>query len=298
MTDLLTPHPNEQRALSKALWRIYHRPDQPTAWVDGGNLPWNDPDFSRRMLREHLDESHGAASRITAERTLQIDWIWHKLGLQPGMKLLDITCGPGLYATELARRGCLVDGIDFSPASIAHAQELAHRSGVAERITYREADVRSADFGTADYDAALFLYGQLAVFPQTEAQTLLHNVQRALKPGGQLVIELLDQERVDKKNSTWWYTDDQGLWGDAPYLHLGERFWDAEAEISIERFYVLHLADGQLDEITLCDQTYSTPAFCAMLEQAGFAATTSYPAWDGVPIYDAQEWIVYIAQKL
>jgi cyclopropane fatty-acyl-phospholipid synthase-like methyltransferase len=54
------------------------------------------------MLREHLDESHGAASRVAKERELQIEWLWAKLGLQPGMRLLDITCGPGLYAVAFA----------------------------------------------------------------------------------------------------------------------------------------------------------------------------------------------------
>ena len=52
-------------SLAAALWRLYRRPDRPQAWVGGGNLPWNDPAFSARMLREHLDESHGAASRLS-----------------------------------------------------------------------------------------------------------------------------------------------------------------------------------------------------------------------------------------
>ena len=41
---------------ARALWRIYRRPEA-ALWQDGGNLPWNDPAFSARMLREHLDES-------------------------------------------------------------------------------------------------------------------------------------------------------------------------------------------------------------------------------------------------
>lgn len=78
----------------------------------------DDPDFSERMLREHLDESHGAAS----ERQQQIDWLWARLNLRTGSKVLDVTCGPGLYAVELAVRGCSVTGVDFSPAGIAYAQ--------------------------------------------------------------------------------------------------------------------------------------------------------------------------------
>jgi SAM-dependent methyltransferase len=283
-------------SLSEALWRIYQRPDRPVAWEQGGNLPWNEPGFSARMLREHLDESHSAASRTSKERALQIDWLWAKLALEPGMKVLDITCGPGLYAMELARRDCTVTGIDFSPASIAHARALAERENVSARCTFIEQDVCKVDFGRAQYDAALFLYGQLGVFRKADAIALLDRTAHALKPGGRLVVELLDQERVDKKDHTWWYTDDRGLWGDAPYLHLGERFWDAEQELSLERFTILHLESGALDEVILCDQTYAIPTMTAMMRQAGFASVESYTDWDGVPLYDAQEWVVYLAK--
>jgi SAM-dependent methyltransferase len=283
--------------LAAALWRLYRRPERPAAWAGGGNLPWHEPAFSKRMVREHLDESHGAASRTSAERMVQIDWLWTTLGLQPGMHILDVTCGPGLYAIEVARRGCTVTGVDFGPAAIAYARILAEQRGVAERCTFIEQDVRTTDFGTARYDAVLFLYGQLAVFPKGEAADLIVRIHRALKPGGALLVELLDQERVDKTASTWWYTDDTGLWGDAPFLQLGERFWDAEGELSLERFTVIHLDSGSYDEIVLCDQTYAIATMTTVLHGAGFATVTSYPSWAGVPLYDAPEWVVYVAKS-
>ena len=285
--------------LAAALWRIFRRTARPAAWERGGNLPWNEPDFAERMLREHLDESHGAASRTEKERLLQIDWLWARLGLQPGMRILDITCGPGLYAVEFARRGCLVTGIDFSPAAIRYARSLAETAGVAKHCTFIEADVRTVDFGalSTGFDAALFLYGQLSVFPKQETEILLSRIGQALRPGGHFAADLLNQERVDKKASTWWYTDATGLWGDAPYLQLGERFWDAEQELSIERFLVLHLETGQLDEVILCDQSYAVATMVAMLQAANFTAVEHHPDWAGLPLYDAGEWIVYIGEK-
>jgi hypothetical protein len=50
-----------------ALRRIYDRPQPPVPWRDGANLPWDDPAFSERMLAQHLDPSHGAASRPRRE---------------------------------------------------------------------------------------------------------------------------------------------------------------------------------------------------------------------------------------
>lgn len=282
--------------LARALWRIYRRPDA-ALWQDGGNLPWNDPAFSARMLREHLDESHGAASRQAAERAAQLDWLWARLELAPGRRLLDLTCGPGLYAVPLAQRGVAVTGVDFGPASIAHARQLAAEAGVAERCTFVEADVRDYEPAAAAYDAALFLYGQLAVFPRQQAAALLGKAARALRPGGRLVVELLDPARIDRKDSTWWFADDKGLWGERPFLHLGERRWEAGERASVERFTTLDLASGALSEIVLCDQSYEVAEMTALLRAAGFAAVKGYPAWEGLPLYDANEWVVYVATR-
>ena len=281
------------------LWKLYRRHPRPTPWINGGNLPWDDPGFSRRMLVEHLEESHGAASRTAAERQIQLEWLWSKCGLQTGSSVLDVTCGPGLYAVELAKRGCLITGIDFSPASIEYARQLANSHFISDRCIFIQGDVRETDFAAAapayGFDAALFLYGQLAVFPTQTAVKLLRDIRNALRPGGRLCVELLDQEKVDKEESSWWFTDDRGLWGDKPFLHLGERYWLEEDALSVERYHIIDLESGEVNEILLCDQTYSMPDMIAELSDAGFQAVDSYPAWDGLPLNDSEEWTVYIA---
>ena len=287
--DIETDNP-----FARALWRVYRRP-KATLWQDGGNLPWNDADFSARMLREHLDESHGAASRQAADRVAQIDWLWAQLDLRPGSRVLDLTCGPGLYAVPMAQRGAIVTGVDFGPASIAYARQLAAEAGVADRCAFIEADVRDYEPEPGAFDAVLFLYGQLAVFPRDEASALLRKTAAALRPGGRLCVELLDPARVDKKDSSWWFTDDKGLWGDRPFLHLGERRWNAAERTSVERYYILHLETGKTDEIILCDQTYGVEEMAGLMRAAGFGNVESYADWAGLPLYDAAEWVVYIA---
>jgi SAM-dependent methyltransferase len=284
-------------SLTDALWRIYRRPERPVPWSYGGNLPWDDPDFSKRMLREHLDQSHGAASRQQAERETIISWIWSKLGLAPGSHLLDVTCGPGLYSVAFAERQCQVIGIDFGPASIAYARQLASDRHVAEQCRFIKQDVREMTLDSDHFDAALFLYGQLAVFKVEEAAGLLQTVAASLRPGGRLVVELLASERIDKQESNWWFTDDHGLWGDQPFMHLGERFWLAEQEMVVERFYTLNLETGTMDEITLCDQSYPVERMVGLMKAAGFSKVDVYPAWDGLNLYDAPEWVVYVAHK-
>jgi len=287
----------QSESLAAALWRIYRRPERPIPWSYGGNLPWDDPEFSRRMLREHLDQSHGAASRQEAEREKIIAWLWSKLRLQPESDLLDITCGPGLYSVAFAERGCQVTGVDFGPASIAYARQLAADRHMTGRCRFIESDVREMALEAGHYDATLFLYGQLAVFKVEEATDLLRRIAAYLRPGGRLVVELLDAERIDRQESNWWFTDDQGLWGDQPFVHLGERFWIAEQEITVERFYTLNLENGTMEEVVLCDQSYPVERMVSLMKDAGFSNVDVYPAWGGLNLYDAQEWVVYVAHK-
>jgi SAM-dependent methyltransferase len=295
----MTWQPNEPTLaphLAAALRRIYDRPQPAVPWRDGANLPWDEREFSRRMLAEHLDQSHGAASRRLPEIRGQVQRITEWLGLADGLnrrrRLLDVTCGPGLYAAEFGRQGVHVTGIDFGPASVEYARKLC--AGLPCEIV--SGDVRQMDFAGRDFDAAIYLYGQFTVLQPAESADVLRRIRAALKPGAPLLIEILADDRFDKKNNTWWYTDHRGLWGDFPFLHLGERTWDAEQRAAIERFYIINLQTGEMQSYGLSDQAYSVEQMTAMLRKAGFDAVQTYPAWDGLAMKDAQEWVVYVGR--
>jgi len=278
--------------LEAALRAIYARRQPPVPWEDGENLPWNDPEFSARMLKEHLDQSHNAASRrmpeIRAMVPVMMDW----LGLRSGSRLLDVTCGPGLYAAEFARQGVQVTGIDFGPASLAYARR--HCEGL--NCQFIESDVRAMKFDGAEFDAAIYIYGQPTVLRPVEFEDVLRRIRRALRPGGKLLLEILDYEQFDKRDTDWWYTDRGGLWGDFPYLHLGERRWDPEKQAATERFYVVNLDSGEMQSYGLSDQAYTAAQMEGFLSRAGFGEMQIHPNWDGLALKDAPEWVVYVAR--
>ncbi len=278
--------------LAKALWRVFRRRQPPIPFVDGVGFPWNDPDFSRRMLGQHLDQSHGAASRPKHEIALQIAAMWKWLGLEPGARLLDAGCGPGLYACGFSERGAEVFGLDVSPAALAHA--AGHFSRCQRSIM---ADYRRLPVAPGSMDAAILLYGQFAVMPPEEALDVLGGIASALRPGGRLLLELLDPDRVDRSDSTWWFTDSGGLWGDFPYLHLGERHWDEAQQASLERYYILNLETGDLQEYALADQVYTLDDLRRMAQAVGMVVEATHPAWDGLPLGDAEEWVVYVLRR-
>ena len=286
------------QALADALWKIFRRPEPLLPWPTGSDQFWRDPTYAERIVYQHVDDTHGAASRDMLERLDQIDWLWAKLALRPGMHLFDVTCGPGLYAIEFARLGCKVTGNDFNPAAIAYAKDLALIEQVAELCTFVEEDILAMNYNDANFDGAMLLYGVLAALRPAEAQQVLGTIARSLKPGARLCLELLNQDNVDKENSSWWFTDDSGLWGDEPFLHLGERVWHEQEQLSVERYHIVQLQSGELINLQMTDQTYSIEAMTAMLQQAGFGQVDIYPAWDGLPLADAEEWVIYIAKHV
>lgn len=97
----------------------------PTLYQKSDTNFWDDTHISLQMLKAHLDPDFEAASRKHSFITDSAAWIATQVSPQQNLYLLDIGCGPGLYAQEFARAGYKVTGIDFSKRSIRYAQKSA-----------------------------------------------------------------------------------------------------------------------------------------------------------------------------
>jgi len=84
----------------------------------------------------------------------EIEFVVGALGLEPGMRVLDVGCGPGRHALALARRGMEVVGVDLSPDFVELARKAAADEGLA--ATFEEMDVRDLAYDR-EFDAAVCL---------------------------------------------------------------------------------------------------------------------------------------------
>ena len=257
--------------------QIIQRNPNPRPWSEGEKIPWDEPGFSRRMLREHLSQEHDAASRRFETIDRHVDWIHNVVLAGRPSRLLDLGCGPGLYSSRLATLGHTCHGIDFSPASIEYAVENAPAG-----CTYMLDDLRKADFG-AGYDLALFIYGELNAFRTRDVQAILRKAHAALKPGGQLLLEVstFDSIRQQGNSPVEWSTEEAGLFSDQPHLVLHEAFWDQEEAVATNRWFIVDAATGSVTRYIESLQAYTDEQYRALLKEAGFRSIVFYPSLTG-----------------
>jgi SAM-dependent methyltransferase len=107
----------------------------------------------------------------------EVAYLVDVLGLQPGMRVLDLGCGPGRHALALAERGIDVVGLDISERFI----DLARQSAPIN-ATFVLGDAREMDFD-AEFDAAICLCQGAFGLVAGEDDEVLRRFVRALKPG-------------------------------------------------------------------------------------------------------------------
>jgi SAM-dependent methyltransferase len=280
------------------LSEIVRRNPEPQPWEEGEKIPWNDPDFSHRMLKEHLSQKHDAASRRTPKIKKHVDWI-HSFVLdgRPS-SILDLGCGPGLYAARLATLGHACHGIDFGPASIEyavnHAPDIVLAGG---NCTFTLGDIRTTDFGSG-YDLVMLIFGEFNVFKAADAKLILQKAYAALNPGGKILLEATTFDAVYEigNQPATWYSAENELFADQPHLCLMESFWDEDQSVAIERYFIVDAASGETIRYSASTQAYEDGQFVAMLEETGFLTPDVFPSLIGLPD-DQSQMIVLLAGK-
>jgi SAM-dependent methyltransferase len=267
---------------------------RPAPFTPGEPLFWDDPHISGQMLAAHLDPNTDAASRRPETIDRSVAWLVEALDLQPGDTVLDLGCGPGLYAARLARRGIAVTGVDYSRHSIDYATRYAREHNLD--ITYRYQDYLTLD-DESRYEAALLIYGDYcALAPQSRA-TLLSNVRRALKVGGRFALDVTTREcRTRHGLGCAWYAVDTGFWKPGSHLVLEQGFDYPDQSIYLDQYIVIE-ADGSISVYRNWFQDYGPEAIRAEMEMGGFVVSSLWSDLTGTPYAASSEWIGVIATR-
>src|SRR3990167_9288273 len=122
--------------------------------------------------------------------------VWRLLELRAGMKVLDLACGSGFFARELAKAGAQVIGVDLSPELINLAKKQETKS-----IDYFISPAHQLSMiPDQSVDAAVNI---LAIQNIAEVKEMLSEVRRVLKPEGKVLIVMNHPVFRIPQGSSW-----------------------------------------------------------------------------------------------
>ena len=125
---------------------------------------------------------------LRRRQQVALAWI-DALALPEGSPVLEVGCGAGATAVELARRGHQVYASDRSPAMLRHTQEHAQTSGVGGLVTPILGDAQRLMFPTGVFDLVLAL-GVLSWLQEPNAA--ISEMARVTRPDGLVLVTSLN----------------------------------------------------------------------------------------------------------
>lgn len=245
---------------------------------------WDDPHISAQMLAAHLDPNFDAASRQHDFIDRAVEWIVSSLGLGTGSSVLDLGCGPGLYACRLARKGMVVRGIDVSRRSIAYASEVATAENLSAEFVV--SNYLEDDLG-GPYDAALLVYEDFCVLSPQQRSVLLTKINSALAPGGAFVMDLTSAARFGTERDAIRRESNlqNGFWAPPPYEGVHETWTYPDLRLILERFTIT--TSEATRQYWNWMQCFTPDEVAAELQHAGFEPPSVFGDLAGAP-YDPE----------
>ncbi len=246
--------------------------NKPQLYEKGSSVMWTDPYISRQLLKLHVNPDHDIASRSKVKIERILNWIL-ELSDKPKMKILDLGCGPGLYAELLAQRGHSVTGVDFSENSIQYAIRQAKEKQY--NIEYQKKDYLELDF-ESQFDLVILIYLDFCALLPEERDKVLENIHRALKKGGLFICDVLNERNIAKKTiSQSWEIKESGFWKNTPYITLANGYHYPEAKVLANHHIVIGENDT-IDTYIFWSHYYEKDNLLQILGSKGFTDIVNY----------------------
>jgi 2-polyprenyl-3-methyl-5-hydroxy-6-metoxy-1,4-benzoquinol methylase len=151
-------------------------------------------DGQKGHVERHFDETSGIWQRLYDEQTVlgrifrerqarAVEWAVVAVG--GAGRALDVGCGAGGLAVELARRGFAVEAMDSSEAMVANARAAVEQHGVADSVVVSRGDVHDLSYEDEAFDVVV----ALGVLPWVRSPVeAMREMARVLRPGGHLIF--------------------------------------------------------------------------------------------------------------
>ena len=193
------------------------------------------------------------------------------LEVNPDSHILDLCCGQGRHALEIAKQGYKnVAGLDRSHYLIDRARKVNKASGM--NVTFKEGDARRLPFKNDRFDAVIIAGNSFGYFDSAQDDLeILRQVMRVLKPDGKLLIDITDG--IHMRDS---FLPRSWEWIDKNYFVCRERSLSVDKQRLISREVITHVSKGVIADQFYAERLYSQAELEASLVQAGFKGYSNY----------------------
>jgi 2-polyprenyl-3-methyl-5-hydroxy-6-metoxy-1,4-benzoquinol methylase len=218
------------------LERINERPE-PFQFYTASDL-WTDEYTSKQMLSFHLNEALDVSSRNAELINCSVQWIASKFNIDKDSKIADFGCGPGLYATRLAKLGASVTGIDFSERSIEYAMEVAAR----EELNISYMNQNYLEFETKDrFDLVLLIMCDFCALSPTQRKGILGKFHKILRPSGSVLLDVYSLAAFDQREEAAAYEVNQlnSFWSPNKYYGFLNTFKYNEEKVVLDKYTII-----------------------------------------------------------
>jgi SAM-dependent methyltransferase len=220
------------------------------------------PKRSKPWFEEVFDEDYlRTLPFMSADQTLrEVEFIESSLGVKPGGQILDVGCGYGRHSIELVQRGLDVTGLDLSLPLLLRAADEAQKRAMS--VNFVHADMRELAFDK-QFDGACCMLTSFGYFDEETNLRVAEGIARALKPGGRLLLDLVNRDYVvgDLPSRVWWE-------GNGCVVLEEVDFNFHTSRIITHRSIVFE--DGRQVEQEISVRAYSLHEIGRLLRQAGF----------------------------
>lgn len=275
--------------------RIKKLVKKPQLYEKGSASMWTDPHISKQLLELHINPEHDVASRSQAKIEHISKRILEWAG-KPKMKILDLGCGPGLYAEYLTHRGHAVTGVDFSENSIRYAIEEAQK----KHLNIEYLNKNYLDLDTEDqFDLVIMIYLDFCALIPDERNKVLELVHRTLKKGGLFICDVVNEKNMGQKIIPQsWEVQESGFWKPCPYLALTKGYHFPEAKALANQHLVIDEKDS-MDTYIFWSLYYDKSDFFSILETKGFKNIKNHECVlpEGNDAWNGENVTFYVSQK-
>lgn len=203
-------------------------------------------------------------------------------------ELLDLCCGPGRYALELARRGARVTAVDRSATYLAELGDHLARESLSGSLEIVQADMR-AFLRPRAFDGAICVglsFGYCA--SREEDVAVLSNVRTSLRTGASFILDV---------PTTIW-PDELGPWYVVRSPEQKSAF--IEQEVASDRSRVISRwrfdRDGEIVDYGFSQRLFSAAELLSDLARAGFQNVELYDNYGGAPLQEGSRKIVAVCR--